>query len=488
MAYDKFDASDGVWRTIGGRRIFIKNKQPLSEAMKQSGKFKKASDITRNEYKNIEAELNKDTELLRDREADPVEEINRNDLEGKHIAKVEPTKEYTSNFLLEAEVNDFDKAQAYLTDDDMTQYVPEELKGVITKAEWTLDDESSGHVSIQTTRDLTDAEKKSLQSWIDGQNSDGLGEGFEQQQFAETYYDPYTGDGPYTYNEAESEISNRFDNMDPRDYSDYLDEALIDDAVDSYLEQNGYDYDDYEARETAREDILDDPESYLEWEAIDDAKNEAIKGDDYYNVDSWYNMSSIRRNGEGFEEKDLKPSKSSSDDYEYNLYKRAKEDPDSIDGMTEWSTNWEALDKKYKDRYDYEKKSIEANKPAGQKTSDLIKENNVKTFADEIKEKDILSKEEMAKANGIPIEKYDDTIIKSSGKVIKDQRYYDWVEKIDPNTNLSDKELEDIYKSTFPDRIEGTSNDWLRNAFNKYKQEHPNTKMSLEDFMKNYKK
>ena len=31
----------GVWRTVGGRRIFIKNGQSLSNAMKKSGKFKR---------------------------------------------------------------------------------------------------------------------------------------------------------------------------------------------------------------------------------------------------------------------------------------------------------------------------------------------------------------------------------------------------------------------------------------------------------------
>ena len=30
---------DGVWRTIGGRRVFIKEGQSLSDAMKESGKF-----------------------------------------------------------------------------------------------------------------------------------------------------------------------------------------------------------------------------------------------------------------------------------------------------------------------------------------------------------------------------------------------------------------------------------------------------------------
>ena len=38
--YD-FDDSDGVWRTVGGRRIFIKHGQDLASAMKESGKFKK---------------------------------------------------------------------------------------------------------------------------------------------------------------------------------------------------------------------------------------------------------------------------------------------------------------------------------------------------------------------------------------------------------------------------------------------------------------
>ena len=32
---------NGVWRTVGGRRIFIKEGQDLAEAMKESGKFSK---------------------------------------------------------------------------------------------------------------------------------------------------------------------------------------------------------------------------------------------------------------------------------------------------------------------------------------------------------------------------------------------------------------------------------------------------------------
>ena len=36
----KYDDIGGVWRTIGGRRVFIKTGQSLSSAMKESGKFK----------------------------------------------------------------------------------------------------------------------------------------------------------------------------------------------------------------------------------------------------------------------------------------------------------------------------------------------------------------------------------------------------------------------------------------------------------------
>jgi hypothetical protein len=36
-----------------------------------------------------------------------------------------------------------------------------------------------------THRPLTDEESKQISEWISGQNSDGLGEGFEQQSFAE---------------------------------------------------------------------------------------------------------------------------------------------------------------------------------------------------------------------------------------------------------------------------------------------------------------
>lgn len=58
-------------------------------------------------------------------------------------------------------------------------------------------------------------------------------------------------------------------------------------------------------------------------------------------------------------------------DKEYELYKRARQDESSIDPMTENSTDWEELDRKYKDRYEKEKSSIKENK----KIDDFVKNN-----------------------------------------------------------------------------------------------------------------
>ena len=55
---------DGVWRTIAGRRVFIKEGQSLSDAMKNSGKFDKENKkATKEEIQNeVEKEILDDEE------------------------------------------------------------------------------------------------------------------------------------------------------------------------------------------------------------------------------------------------------------------------------------------------------------------------------------------------------------------------------------------------------------------------------------------
>lgn len=80
-------------------------------------------------------------------------------------------------------------AQDYLARDDMTKYFTmwnKDLKDVVLYIRWNLS--ANGHdytVEAITTRVLDEAELTVLNDWVSGQNSDGLGEGFEQQPFAE---------------------------------------------------------------------------------------------------------------------------------------------------------------------------------------------------------------------------------------------------------------------------------------------------------------
>lgn len=88
-------------------------------------------------------------------------------------------------------------AAQYLLQDDMTQYLDDDLKSVVKRISWHLfHDGYTYHVEAICERDLTDEEIEELRSWVSGQNSDGLGEGFEQQDWAWVPGE-HECDGPY---------------------------------------------------------------------------------------------------------------------------------------------------------------------------------------------------------------------------------------------------------------------------------------------------
>lgn len=117
------------------------------------------------------------------------------------------TSEYKTDFKLSNPVNDIMLAQWYLSEDDMTQYLDDDDKKVVESIRWVLETPDSGTIQVTTKRPLTPEESTKISSWISGQNSDGLGEGFEQQDFAlieieEPYYDDETDEyheGYYEY-------------------------------------------------------------------------------------------------------------------------------------------------------------------------------------------------------------------------------------------------------------------------------------------------
>ena len=90
---------------------------------------------------------------------------------------------YKTKGRLTSPVSDRDSAQEYLTESNMTQFVDDDLP--VTFVEWKLTSDQAWECVVVTSRDFTDDESARMSDWICGQNSDGLGEGFEQQAFAE---------------------------------------------------------------------------------------------------------------------------------------------------------------------------------------------------------------------------------------------------------------------------------------------------------------
>ena len=63
---------DGVWRTIGGRRVYIKKGQSIEDAMKESGKFKK-KEATQKETPKVKTDDKKDKYLSRSEMGDLID-------------------------------------------------------------------------------------------------------------------------------------------------------------------------------------------------------------------------------------------------------------------------------------------------------------------------------------------------------------------------------------------------------------------------------
>lgn len=77
------------------------------------------------------------------------------------------------------------EARKYLNEDNMANYLPDELSEKVILIQYDLITNNRGFINIISNALLTQEELIALKDELDGQNSDGLGEGFEQQEFAE---------------------------------------------------------------------------------------------------------------------------------------------------------------------------------------------------------------------------------------------------------------------------------------------------------------
>lgn len=102
---------------------------------------------------------------------------------------------YATKFFLTDPVNDLEAARNYLKEPGMIDFLKDDPRLLkydfadddiesLTNIEWKLYDESSGEIVLTSNKKLTKRQLEGVSDWISGQCSDGLGEGFEQQDFA----------------------------------------------------------------------------------------------------------------------------------------------------------------------------------------------------------------------------------------------------------------------------------------------------------------
>lgn len=113
----------------------------------------------------------------------------------------------TGHLVATIDPDNVSEANEYLQEHDMEQFLdPGSLKDAVESLTWTLEEDGHKyHVDASTRRLLTKAELKELGKYVSGQNSDGLGEGFEQQDFAKIYDDFCECD--WAYHECESTMA-----------------------------------------------------------------------------------------------------------------------------------------------------------------------------------------------------------------------------------------------------------------------------------------
>lgn len=96
---------------------------------------------------------------------------------------------YRTYFNLVCPVIDVDAAKQFLLRENMTNYLKSDSRTSkiaqdIINITWILKDEDSGYIELESNNEIQESDLDTISNWVSGQNSDGLGESFEQQDFA----------------------------------------------------------------------------------------------------------------------------------------------------------------------------------------------------------------------------------------------------------------------------------------------------------------
>lgn len=114
---------------------------------------------------------------------------------------------FLKEFEIDSRINDiidarvqkeiFDNLKEDFNEDDLTKYFDDADKLGISSMQvigHNFDDEGKFHIEVKTTKKLNDNELDEIKDYIEGQCSDGWGEGFEQTPIENLYVSPWWAD------------------------------------------------------------------------------------------------------------------------------------------------------------------------------------------------------------------------------------------------------------------------------------------------------
>ena len=420
----KYDESDGIWRTVGGRRIFIRNDQTLADAMKESGKFKKGQ---------VESEI----ELAR------MKKYKKEDEERNAKAKKELTEEAKELMddarFLDPKEEGFDEAFAEL----------KERFADLRRKESTW--QSSQSKSVEETIKQLEKEKNGNQ--------------YTSKQLKEKY-----GTDDVELINAGKAKEDRVSMINDENVASELRKA------DNWSDIN-----------KTIDNIKDEKVKTMmkkEAQKLEENENGAWKSSEYlakqYN---FYNEDSKKSNGKlvstKLNEDEVTSYSQWKEDYGTNIAELEKDLKLSERYLDEDSEGYREAKKSLENGRKYLEDLKKADKTTkSESTNEQYNELNAqvrrriwaeKTLNEQYKYSDRKGKQELTNNFNKELRKQNE-LEKKYGKISEED-----FKKI----------RSDIYKESEEYKQKQSMNDKVRNeAYKKYKKEHPNSKMSLEEFLK----
>lgn len=350
MNYKKYasdnDSAGGVWRTVGGRRIFIKDGQSLESAMRESGKFKNQKqsyiDVDRRMRANIERvkkeyddEMAEARRLGRDDLEEQAREKKAREIEKYKKLQDENKKDYTKN------KEDRNIAKTLVEVPGFPNYEYNTKTGEVKVKDYDkkLNEMKKENFDEAIERidkiKSFDDRKQAISDYVD---KTGVGRNVVNDALAEKEYNRHLSE----------EYDKRFGEKNKEDYKRQIENEYALNFGDSSLNYEDAKNVPFKIKENAVKRLREYEKEYIK--KINSAKNdeELEKADKYYKEKTGKNW---------YDDKEKR---------EYELYKQANEDrvnnkyatnnEGGIDDNTskfadEAIKHWEDENRKYKEKY-----------------------------------------------------------------------------------------------------------------------------------------